>query len=73
VLAVGGRMPPVEAPSMELVDSVRFRSRSQLEEAYDLFRLEKQGALLAGATLDFYDLHVGAFMRPTSRSQATDE
>ncbi len=52
-----------------LVPSRRFSGRwsiaasDQLREAYDLFRLEKQGALRSAATLDFYDLHLGKFFR----------
>jgi hypothetical protein len=38
------------------------RAASQLRDAYDLFRLEKQGSLLSPASLNFYDLHVGKFL-----------
>jgi len=33
----------------------------QLREAYDLFRLGKQGSRISPATIDFYDLHLGKF------------
>ncbi|HEX6348403.1 MAG TPA: tyrosine-type recombinase/integrase [Candidatus Dormibacteraeota bacterium] len=36
---------------------------SQLRDAYDLFRLEKQGSLLSHWTLDYYELHLGRFFR----------
>jgi hypothetical protein len=35
---------------------------SQLRDAYDLFRLERQGSLLSPASLNFDDLHVGKFL-----------
>jgi hypothetical protein len=62
-------MPLVEASSMRVVDETELRGRTQLAEAYDLFRLEKQGALLSRATLDFYDLHVGALLRWISTTE----
>lgn len=54
---------------MRVLDGAELRGRAQLAEAYDLFRLEKQGALLSRATLDFYDLHVGAFLRWLSTTE----
>ncbi|HEX6548169.1 MAG TPA: hypothetical protein VF134_05455 [Candidatus Dormibacteraeota bacterium] len=34
---------------------------SQLRDAYELFRLEKQGSSLSHWTLDYYELHLGRF------------
>jgi site-specific recombinase XerD len=53
----------MEARAMKVIEARLSRSPSQLEEAYDLFRLEKQGALLSPRTLEFYDLHLGSFFR----------
>ena len=61
-------MPPVSevlAMSKNRVIALPVATRavaSQLRDAYDLFRLEKQGSLLSPASLNFYDLHVGKLL-----------
>ena len=61
-------MPPVSEviavvsqPFLDFPRRRRVSGDGQLREAFDLFRLEKQGALRSPATLDFYDLHLGKF------------
>jgi hypothetical protein len=39
------------------------RVRSNVEAAYDHFRLERQGDLASPATLEHYDYMVGPFLR----------
>ena len=46
---------------LSLVGRRRSDAPNQLHEAYDLFRLEKQGALLSPSTLHFYDLQLAKF------------
>src|ERR1041385_6099381 len=42
--------------------AIRAKSR-RVEDAYELFKLEKRGDRVSGNTLDFYDQEVGKFMR----------
>ena len=46
---------------MRVLDGTAVRSPSQLQDAYELFRLERQGNLVTPRTLEFYDLRIGEF------------
>jgi integrase len=48
---------------MEVAAMVNPARSSQLDEAFELFRLEKRGELASPATLGFYELQVGKFLR----------
>ncbi|TMB88197.1 MAG: hypothetical protein E6J45_11630 [Chloroflexi bacterium] len=54
-------MPSMEATAMRVLDGTAVRSPSQLQDAYELFRLERQGNLVTPRTLEFYDLRIGEF------------
>ncbi len=51
-------MAEMEAAAM----AVRTRTR-RLDDAFELFQLEKRGDRMSPATLDFYALQVGKFLR----------
>lgn len=46
---------------MRVLDGTANNSRTQLQDAYELFRLERQGNLVTKRTLEFYDLRIGEF------------
>src|SRR5438105_680176 len=54
-------MPAMEATAMKVLDGTAVRSPTQLQDAYELFRLERQGNLVTPRTLEFYDLRIGEF------------
>ena len=53
---------------MRVLDSAALQRPSPLEEAYQVFRLERQGNLLAPRTLEFYDRRVGELIDWLRRS-----
>lgn len=57
-----GIMPFMEAVTMQLLQRAQHRSLIPLEDAYQLFRLERQGNLVTPRTLEFYDLRVGEYI-----------
>jgi hypothetical protein len=53
-------MPAMEAVAMRVIDGTAARRKTPLEEAYEVFRLERQGNLVSIRTLDL--------LRPPRRS-----
>jgi len=52
---------------MKVLDGTAVRNHSQLDDAYELFRLERHGNLVTKRTLEFYDLRIGEFFAWLSR------
>jgi site-specific recombinase XerD len=55
-------MPAMEATAMRVLDGAAMHSPTPIDEAYELFRLERQGNLVTPRTLEFYDLRIGEFI-----------
>jgi hypothetical protein len=66
-------MPAMEAPAMRVLEGTALRRATALEEAYQVFRLERQGNLVAARTLEFYDWRVGEFIGWLRREAPTVE
>lgn len=58
---------------MRVLEGTALRRATALEEAYQVFRLERQGNLVAARTLEFYDWRVGEFIGWLRREAPTVE